>query len=79
VATRTNERGEKSYERRLACEDWEALARVFLTGRRMALLGHVRRHEVASIRALAKALKQDCRNVHGDVKALEGWGWWRFR
>jgi predicted transcriptional regulator len=73
VATRTNERGEKFYERRLVCEEWEALARV-LTGRRMALLGFVRRHEVASIRALAKALKRDYRNVHGDVKALKGVG-----
>jgi predicted transcriptional regulator len=73
VATRTNERGEKFYERRLVCAEWEALARV-LTGRRMALLGYVRRHEVASIRALAKALKRDYRNIHGDVQALRGVG-----
>ena len=73
VAARENERGEKFYERRMVYEDWGALAGV-LTGKRVALLGHVRRHKVASIRALAKALGRDYRNVHGDVKALAGAG-----
>ena len=56
-------------ERHLAFESWDALARV-LTGKRMELLRYVRRHEVASVRALAKALGRDYSNVHADVQAL---------
>jgi predicted transcriptional regulator len=63
------ESGEVFHERHLAFESWDALARV-LTGKRMELLGYVRRHEVASIRALAKALGRDYSNVHADVQAL---------
>lgn len=63
------ERGESFHERHLAFESWDVLARV-LTGKRMELLRHVRRHEVASIRALAKALGRDYSNVHADVQAL---------
>jgi predicted transcriptional regulator len=67
------ERGETVEERHLAFESWDALARV-LTGKRMELLHYVRRHEVASIRSLAKALKRDYSNVHTDVQALAGVG-----
>jgi predicted transcriptional regulator len=67
------ERGETFQERHLAYESWDALARV-LTGKRMELLSYVRRHNVASIRSLAKALKRDYSNVHTDVKALAGAG-----
>jgi predicted transcriptional regulator len=67
------ERGETFHERHLAFESWEALARV-LTGKRMELLRYVRRHNVTSIRALAKALDRDYSNVHADVKALAGAG-----
>jgi predicted transcriptional regulator len=67
------ERGETSQERHLAFESWDALARV-LTGKRMELLRYVRRHNVTSIRALAKALDRDYSNVHADVKALAGAG-----
>lgn len=63
------ERGETFHERHLAFESWDALARV-LTGKRMELLRYVRHHKVASVRALAKALKRDYRNVHADVQAL---------
>src|SRR5665213_3585532 len=63
------ERGEGFHERHLAYEGWDALSRV-LTGKRMELLRYVRRHEVASIRALAKALGRDYSNVHADVHAL---------
>jgi predicted transcriptional regulator len=63
------ERGEVFHERHLAFENWDALARV-MTGKRMALLRHVRRHKVASVRALAKALGRDYSNVHADVQAL---------
>jgi predicted transcriptional regulator len=67
------ERGETLDERHLAFESWDALARV-LTGKRMELLRYVRRHNVTSIRALAKALSRDYSNVHADVKALAGAG-----
>ena len=63
------ERGESFRERHLAFESWDVLARV-LTRRRMELLRYVRRHEVASVRALAKALGRDYSNVHADVAAL---------
>ena len=67
------ERGEAFQERHLAFESWEALARV-MTGKRMELLHYVRRHEVASVRALAKALGRDYSNVHADVQALSAAG-----
>jgi predicted transcriptional regulator len=67
------ERGETFQERHLAFESWDALARV-LTGKRMELLRYVRRHNVTSIRSLAKALKRDYSNVHTDVQALAGAG-----
>ena len=72
-AWRRAERGEKFHERHLAFESWDALARV-LTGKRMELLRYVRRHNVTSIRSLAKALKRDYSNVHADVRALAGAG-----
>jgi len=67
------ERGETFRERHLAFESWDALARV-LTGKRMELLRYVRRHEVVSVRALAKALGRDYSNVHADVQALTAAG-----
>jgi predicted transcriptional regulator len=67
------ERGESFRERHLAFESWDTLARV-LTGKRMELLRYVRRHKVASVRALAKALGRDYSNVHADVQALVGAG-----
>ena len=63
------ERGETFHERHLAFESWDALVQV-LTGKRMELLHYVRRNEVASVRALAKALGRDYSNVHADVQAL---------
>lgn len=63
------ERGEVFDERHLAFESWEALTRL-LTAKRVELLRYVRRHDVASIRALAKALGRDYSNVHADVQAL---------
>jgi predicted transcriptional regulator len=67
------ESGEVFHERHLAFENWDALARV-LTAKRMELLRYVRRHPVASIRALAKALGRDYSNVHADVQALTAAG-----
>jgi predicted transcriptional regulator len=40
----------------------------------MELLRYVRRHEVTSVRALAKALGRDYSNVHADVQALTSAG-----
>ncbi len=68
-AWRRAERGEFFREHHLAFESWDALARV-LTGKRLELLRYVRRHKVASVRALAKALARDYSNVHADVQAL---------
>ena len=67
------ERGESFRERFLSVESWAALARV-LTGKRMEILHHVRRHKVPSVRALAKALGRDSSNVHADVQALSAAG-----
>jgi predicted transcriptional regulator len=67
------ERGEDVCERHLAFETWNTLARV-LTGKRAELIGHVRRHEVTSIRELATALGRDYSNVHADVTALAAEG-----
>ena len=72
-AWRRAERGEAFRERHLAFESWDALPRL-LTRRRMELLGYVRRHEVKSVRALAKALRRDYSNVHADVQALTAAG-----
>ena len=67
------ERGEDFCERHRAFETWDTLARM-LTGKRLELLGYVRRHEVASIRQLAAALGRDYSNVHADVRALAAEG-----
>lgn len=67
------EKGKAVRERHLAFESWDTLARV-LTGKRVELLHFVRRNQVTSIRALAKALGRDYSNVHGDVQALAGVG-----
>jgi predicted transcriptional regulator len=67
------ESGETFRERHLAFESWDTLARV-LTGKRMELLRYVRRHEITSVRALAKALGRDYSNVHADVQALTAAG-----
>lgn len=67
------ERGETIEQRFLAFESWDALART-LTAKRLELLGYVRRHEVSSVRGLAKALGRDYRNVHADVQALAAAG-----
>ena len=72
-AWRRAERGEFFREQHLAFESWDALARV-LTGKRLELLRCVRRHQIASVRALAKALARDYSNVHADVQALTAAG-----
>ena len=68
-AWRRAESGKKVSERHLAFESWDALARILST-RRLELLRYVRRNQVTSIRALAKALGRDYSNVYADVKTL---------
>src|SRR3546814_13299128 len=68
LAWRRAERGETCRERHLAFESWDALSRV-LTAKRLELLRYVHRHQVPSVRALAKALSRDYSNVHADVEA----------
>jgi predicted transcriptional regulator len=65
--------GETLHERQLAFENWDALTRI-LAGKLMQLLRYVRCHKVTSVRALAKALGRDYRNVHADVQALTATG-----
>ncbi len=67
------QRGDSFSERHLAFESWDTLARV-LTAKRLDLLRYVHRHQVASVRALAKALRRDYSNVHADVQALSAAG-----
>jgi predicted transcriptional regulator len=45
-----------------------------LTPRRLELLRQLRREEVASVKALARALGRDYKRVHEDVKTLEAAG-----
>jgi predicted transcriptional regulator len=66
-------RGEPVDERHLSFESWEGLSRV-LTGKRLELLRHLRRHPAQSIAALARALGRDYKRVHEDVEALAGAG-----
>ena len=67
------ERGEAVDEHHLSFESWEGLAGV-MTPRRLELLRHLRRHSVASIAELARALGRDYKRVHADVEALAAAG-----
>lgn len=63
------ERGEKVNEHHLSFESWETLAAV-LTGERLRLLRHLRRHRAANVAELARALRRDDERVGEDVEAL---------
>jgi predicted transcriptional regulator len=65
--------GERVDERHLSFESWESLSRV-LTGKRLELLRHLRRHPAGSIAALARALRRDYKRVHEDVETLAASG-----
>jgi predicted transcriptional regulator len=54
---------------RLYIADWSTFAATF-TGRRVELLESLRREPAESIRALARRLGRDRKNVHADVQAL---------
>ncbi|HEY7841387.1 MAG TPA: MarR family transcriptional regulator [Gammaproteobacteria bacterium] len=60
-------------EIRLNFEDFSMLLAV-LTPKRLELLRRLRRHGPMSVRALAKRLRRDYKNVHADVSALEDAG-----
>ena len=45
-----------------------------LTGKRMEMLRHLRRHPAPSVLALARSLGRDYRRVHDDVETLAGAG-----
>ena len=60
-------------EERLIFEDLETLLRV-LTPKRWALLKSLKREGPMSVRALAKVLKRDYKNVHSDINVLERLG-----
>jgi predicted transcriptional regulator len=72
-AWRTLEKGGKVRERHLSFESLEGLLSL-LTPKRWALLKHVHRKPVPSIRALSLQLKRDYRRVHDDVEALAAAG-----
>ncbi len=60
-------------EQRLYFEDLEMLLKTLTSGR-WALLKSLHLSGPSSIRALAKALGRDYKNVHTDVRRLEGIG-----
>jgi predicted transcriptional regulator len=65
------ERGEKlEVEQRLDFENLDMLLKTLTSGR-WVLLKKLRTNGPMSIRALAKALERDYKNVHTDVKRLE--------
>jgi predicted transcriptional regulator len=72
-AWRRAARGKAVDERHLSFESWEGLSRV-LTGKRLELLRHLRRHPAESVAALARALRRDYKRVHEDVETLAASG-----
>lgn len=68
------EKGEKvEAEHRLDFESLESLLKILTPGR-WILLKKLRKKGPMSIRALAKDLKRDYKNVHTDIKKLEAIG-----
>jgi predicted transcriptional regulator len=68
------ERGEKiKPQSTITFVTWAALMRV-MTDKRHELLRHLHTHPAANIRALARALRRDYKNVHDDVTALASVG-----
>jgi predicted transcriptional regulator len=67
------ERGETVGERHLSFDSFETMTRI-LTPKRLALLRHLHRQPSASVAALSRAVKRDCKRVHEDVEALAGAG-----
>src|SRR5437763_1437037 len=68
-AMRRAEAGEAVCESHVTFESWEGLSKV-LTGKRLALLRHLRAHPAASIAELGRALGRDYKRVHEDVEIL---------
>lgn len=63
------ERGEEVSESHVTFPDLETLLSE-LTPKRLQILRHIRHHHVPSIKALAKDLHRDYKNVHQDVEVL---------
>jgi len=63
------ERGETVNEAHVTFLDLPALLAA-LTPKRLDLLRHVRHHQVRTVKALAKDLQRDYKNVHRDVAEL---------
>lgn len=72
-AWRRAERGGTGAERHVSFESWDLLAST-LSGKRLALLRHLRRQPAASIAELARSLHRDYKRVHEDVEALSAAG-----
>lgn len=72
-AWRRAEAGRQAPEYHFIFETWDLMMKS-LTPKRLELIRHLRKHPVAKITDLARALKRDYRNVHDDVSALTGIG-----
>lgn len=65
--------GEHVEERHVTFPSWEAMTKA-VSGKRLEMLRHLRRHDEKSIRALSVSLKRDYRRVHEDVTILRAAG-----
>jgi predicted transcriptional regulator len=66
---RRAEAGESVCESHVTFESWEGLSKV-LTGKRLALLRHLRAQPATSIAELSRVLGRDYKRVHEDVEIL---------
>jgi predicted transcriptional regulator len=69
LAVNRAEAGEYVGESHVTFETWEGLSKV-LTGKRLALLRHLRIHPAASIAALGRAIGRDYKRVYEDIEIL---------
>jgi predicted transcriptional regulator len=63
------EAGADVHERHLTFETMESLTKT-LTPKRVEMVRAIRMQQVSTVRELARVLKRDVKNVHGDLKAL---------
>lgn len=68
-AIERTEAGESVSEAHVSFESWEGLSKV-LTGKRLALLRHLRATPAASIAELGRVLGRDYKRVYEDVEIL---------
>ncbi|MBL6929334.1 MAG: hypothetical protein ISR44_09195 [Rhodospirillales bacterium] len=67
------EAGDDVNERHVTFSSWEAMSKA-MSGKRLEMLRHLRRHKERSIRSLSLHLKRDYRRVHEDVTILRNAG-----